>query len=183
MNSLNGLAIGFAKKIVSYMKKAKLSTPKGLVYRLPTEAEWEYACLAGSNENYSFGDDENDLYKYANFADASLKADDGTFYYAAKADDGVGRLPAPVGSYLPNAWGIHDMHGNVSEYCKDLYVPKLPDGTDPLININKVNIVFEVVVGAVQQVTAVQVSGNITISQIMIEADLPWPENCPWKRN
>lgn len=90
----------------------------GARYRLPTEAEWELASRAGAETRYSFGDDPNDLPKYANCKDET-------------ASDGFEGL-APVGSFQKNTWGLFDMYGNVSEWVEDWYAP-LPDGpeTDP----------------------------------------------------
>ncbi|MFM7037631.1 MAG: formylglycine-generating enzyme family protein, partial [Planctomycetaceae bacterium] len=70
-------------------------------FRLPTEAEWEYACRAGSPHEYCFGNEESKLGDYAWYGKSS------------------GGEVHPVGGKLPNAWGLYDMHGNVYEWCQD----------------------------------------------------------------
>ncbi len=94
----------------------KLNELTGAVrYQLPTEAQWEYACRAGSKALYNFGNDFNKLGDYAWFIGNSNKR------------------THPVGKKKPNAWGIHDMHGNVREWCRDNYGTFLPNPVaDPL---------------------------------------------------
>jgi formylglycine-generating enzyme required for sulfatase activity len=85
----------------------KLSDMEGKAYRLPTEAEWEYACRGGTKTAFSFGDDEADLGKYAWFdGNADLVNEE----YAHR-----------VAQKLPDPFGLHDMHANVWEWCSDWY--------------------------------------------------------------
>ena len=88
-----------------FIKKLNAKTSGG--YRLPTEAEWEYACRAGTTTAYSYGDKMTS--KDANLDDLKIKK------------------PVIVGSYRPNAFGLYDMHGNVWEWCEDWYA-KYSDG-------------------------------------------------------
>jgi formylglycine-generating enzyme required for sulfatase activity len=101
-----------------------LSKKEGKPYRLPTEAEWEYACRAGTTTRYYFGDENAGLKDHANMGDQALKKnlDAETYKKAGFAawDDGHA-FTAPVGSYKANPWGLFDMHGNVSQWCKDCY--------------------------------------------------------------
>ena len=86
-------------------------------YRLPTEAEWEYSCRAGSFSTYTWGDTID--CSRAMYANNSLKAKECLDYVKSKGLNTDTR--APVMSYKPNAWGLYDMHGNVWEWCQDWY--------------------------------------------------------------
>ncbi|MFT5497600.1 MAG: sulfatase activating formylglycine-generating enzyme [Kiritimatiellia bacterium] len=98
----------------------------GLSYRLPTEAEWEYAARAGRQAPYYFGTNPSELHAYANFADASITSPY-ISWQDPDQDDGYSET-APVGSFKPNTWGLYDMSGNVAEWCWDYYSPYLDSG-------------------------------------------------------
>jgi formylglycine-generating enzyme required for sulfatase activity len=89
--------------------------PAGYRYRLPTEAEWEYACRAGTTTAVSVGTGTNLSSVYANF--------DGTFPYNGAPTNTFYNHTAAGGLYPPNAWGLCDMLGNVAEWCQDIFAP------------------------------------------------------------
>jgi formylglycine-generating enzyme len=97
-----------------------LSKKEGKTYRLPTEAEWEYACRAGTTTRFYSGNDPETLAKVGNVADKSYGAKSRGDKYTIKASDGY-VFTAPVGRLKPNAFGLYDMHGNVLQWCADWY--------------------------------------------------------------
>ena len=110
-------ATAFCQKLTDTdHKNGKL--PAGESYRLPTEAESEYACRAGTTTAWSFGDNESSLGQYA--------------WFEGNAESAGEQYAHAVGLKKPNPWGLHDMHGNVWEWCSDWYGAQLPGGTDPV---------------------------------------------------
>jgi formylglycine-generating enzyme required for sulfatase activity len=101
-------AVAFCYRLTDIERRTGWLPPEGQVYRLPSEAEWEYACRAGKQARYCFGDDEKQLGDYAwierNIPDFQKHAQE-------------------VRQKRPNAWGLYDMHGNVLEWCWDWYNP------------------------------------------------------------
>ncbi len=91
----------------------KLSQQTGKHYSLPSEAQWEYACRAGTNTNFHFGDTIT----------ADLANYNGDYPYGGAAKGENRAQATPVGSFPPNAFGLYDMHGNVWEWCLDEYQP------------------------------------------------------------
>jgi formylglycine-generating enzyme required for sulfatase activity len=99
----------------NFAAKVKEKARKGMICRLPTEAEWEYACRAGSKTDYCFGDDPTKLSEYA--------------WYDANSE----QKTHPVGRKKPNAWGLYDVHGNVWEWCWDwMYLYEAKPAKDPV---------------------------------------------------
>lgn len=118
-------AINFAEaegfcRTLTRSARASGELPKGWEFRLPTEAQWEYACRAGTATATSFGDAVSS--HQANFQ--------GKPYNGAEHGPSLKRA-APVGSYPANPWGLCDLHGNVFEWCRDWYHARLPGGVDP----------------------------------------------------
>ena len=95
-------AVQFCEKLTK-SSRSNGELPLGYVYRLPTETEWEYACRAGTNNAYSYGNSIDTLSEYGWWAKNS------------------GNQPEPVGKLKPNPWGLYDMHGNLFEWCFDSY--------------------------------------------------------------
>ena len=102
-----GEALAFVKKLNS----DSTTRLEGWEYRLPTEAEWEYACRAGSKTRYAFGD--------------NLGRDQAAF------GDTTNKFPGKVAQFAPNAWGLYDMHGNAAEWVSDLYDPNYYKDSPP----------------------------------------------------
>ncbi len=113
-----------------------LSQQTGRKFALPNETQWEWACRAGADTPLSFGPLGADSASFANLADASLVQPSGGAekvqqFYAVDPVNDKQRVSAPAGDYLPNPWGLHDMHGNVSEWTSSAYLPYPYRADDP----------------------------------------------------
>lgn len=113
-------AEAFCAKLTE-IARAEGTWPAGWVFRLPTEAQWEYACRAGTSTATAFGDT-------LDTKQANIIADGDENKPIPKHAVSVGRYPA-------NTWGLHDMHGNAFEWCRDWYHARLPGGNDPELTV------------------------------------------------
>ena len=109
-------AVEFCHRLTEREHKAG-RVPDGWEYTLPTEAQWDRACRARTETMFSFGDDESNLSEYA--------------WFDGNAENAGEKNAHRVGQKKPNPWGLHDMHGNVMEWCRDMLAVKLPGGRDP----------------------------------------------------
>ncbi len=114
-------AMEFCRKLTERERKAG-RIPEDWGYTLPTEAQWEHACRAGTKTKFSFGDNDSKIGEYAWIIDNALNA---------------GEDVHNVGLKKPNPWGLHDLHGNLFEWCRDAYAETLPGGRDPVVMSKK----------------------------------------------
>ena len=109
-------ALKFCVKLTEIERQAKRLTDRW-EYTLPTEAEWEYACRAGANSMFCYGDDDADFANYGWYAENVATGEE---YFAHRVKQKRG-----------NAWGLYDVHGNVAEWCRDGYKSRFAGGTNP----------------------------------------------------
>ena len=141
----------------------KLSQITGKTYRLPTEAEWEYACRAGTTTDYCFGDYFDDNCNY-------LKD------YAWYFDNSQGTTH-PVGQKKPNAWGLYDMHGNVWEWCQEVVMRGGSWGLNSVIcrSAFRINYLHRGYLGSTLGFRVAETMKPMVFAEEMWEARLPEP--------
>lgn len=110
----------FASRLTKQEREAG-RLPAGWEYSLPTEAQWEYGCRAGTSTPYAFGDSAEKLDDYAWNEHNAWNCDE--------------KYAHAVGQKQPNAWGLHDLHGNIDEWCLDRYRKRHLPGEDPLVDL------------------------------------------------
>ena len=116
-------AEGFCRALTERARRAS-AIPASAEFRLPTEAQWEYACRAGTTTATAFGD--------------RVRRGDANFKIDPRLDGDGPPSPGratPAGAFRANAWGLHDMYGNIFEWCRDWYHATLPGGVDPDVQV------------------------------------------------
>jgi len=113
--------LDFCEKLTELDRVAGV-LPEGWVYSIPTEAQWEYVCRAGTQSVFAYGD--------------TLTSDQANFYgklpYGVETEGVYREKTTPVKTFKPNAWGLYDMHGNLYEWCLDWYTEELEGGENPV---------------------------------------------------
>jgi len=116
---------------------AWLSERTGLKFTLPTEAQWEWACRAGSATSFFYGDQNADFSKYANLSDAKMekfaRGDSPKWHLKDMRFNDGAMVTCNVGTYQSNAWGLYDMHGNVGEWTRSAYGPYSSESASALL--------------------------------------------------
>jgi len=110
-------AMQFCRKLTE-LEVTRGSLPEDWSFRLPSEAEWEYACRAGSDAAFCYGDDRDLLVDYA------------WYNLLSRRNVATSFSPQPVGQKRPNNWGVHDVHGNVFEWCAVDYIDDVAEATE-----------------------------------------------------
>jgi formylglycine-generating enzyme required for sulfatase activity/tRNA A-37 threonylcarbamoyl transferase component Bud32 len=113
-------------RVLTEKDKNSPTVRPGWVYRLPTEAEWEYCCRAGTETPFAFGDRLSNV-EHARYL-PSTDEKEAALQGETRPDTGLEEIPGRVAQFKPNAWGLYDMHGNVAEWCHDWYKRGYPSG-------------------------------------------------------
>jgi sulfatase modifying factor 1 len=128
-------ALTFCKRLTA-TERGTGQLPEGWKFTLPTEAQWEYACRAATTTRFSFGSADAGLMDHGWFDKNTTNAGDkdASKFPRRRSLNAGQRYAHQVALKTPNPWGLYDMHGNVSEWCRDTYVRDLHDGDDPEVS-------------------------------------------------